>query len=104
MKNSVFTLLSMVLLLFFSGVLVAQELDGIAEELGIESTDSLENVLIEPVSASTEQVAPLAPPNTNMLGGFMQFLFLVALTVTLLFGWQLYRKHRAEKIAEYNDW
>ena len=40
----------------------------------------------------------------NMLSGFVQFFFLVALFVTVLFGWLLYRKHRLEQFERYNDW
>ena len=114
MKNLGFALLSIGFLLFFGGALAAQELPMFAEEqalakdFGSESPDAAEDLFSASTteSDSADQVAPLSagPPSMNMLSGFVQFFFLVALFVTVLFGWLLYRKHRLEQFERYNDW
>ena len=116
MKNLGFAILSIGFgfLLFSNGALAAQELPMFAEEqalakdFGSESPDAAEDLFSASTteSDSADQVAPLSagPPSMNMLSGFVQFFFLVALFVTVLFGWLLYRKHRLEQFERYNDW
>lgn len=118
MKTSISTLLTIGFLIFFCVGAPAQAFDNFNLPLDDESAltphekyatvdSSLDFTNISTVSEVTlvdqETILGAGPPSMNMLGGFMQFLFLVAVAVAVLFAWLLYRKHRAEQLAALND-